>query len=229
MSLLSVIAWTVAQYLRFCFATTRWQYEGREAMEAIWSANQPVVLMFLHQRLHYGPMSWPGERARQMGVLISQSKSGELATQINAHFGYRIIRGSTAKTSDPSKRKGGAQAFRELLRWLRAGNAMAVTPDGPRGPAREMSEGPLKLSQLSGASIALAGISSSRFLTAKRAWDRQRFPLPFARGAVVWTVLPPVPADADEATLEALRLEAGLRLGAATDRADELAGARVDT
>ncbi|MEM9964642.1 MAG: lysophospholipid acyltransferase family protein [Asticcacaulis sp.] len=219
----AIMARIIVGYLKFCYATTRWHHEGLEAVEAIWRQGGPVVLLLWHQRVHYAPACWPLDRAQKMCILVSQSRSGDFSVRTNSLFGYHIIRGSAAKKSDPTKQKGGAQAFREMLRWLRAGNAVALTPDGPRGPAREMTEGALKLSQMSGAAVVLIGQASSRF-TAINSWDRQRIPMPFARGAMLWEVLPPVPADADDAVLEALRADMGTRLSALTDMADQRAG-----
>ncbi|MDC7684936.1 lysophospholipid acyltransferase family protein [Asticcacaulis sp. BYS171W] len=214
----------IVGYLRFCYRTTQWTHEGREATEAIWDRGGPALLLLWHQRVHYAPACWPLARAQKMAILVSLSKSGDFSVRTNTLFGYHIIRGSAAKKSDPTKQKGGAAAFRDMLRWIRAGHAVALTPDGPRGPARDMTEGSLKLSQMSGAPLILIGQSSSRFLSLN-SWDRQRIPLPFAKGAMLWEVMPPVPADADEAALEAIRIDAGARLTALTDRADTMTGA----
>jgi len=217
------MAHLIVGYLKFCYRTTRWTQEGQEAVEAIWDKGGPVLLLFWHQRLNYGPVCWPQDRAQKIAILVSLSKSGDFSARTNTLFGYHIIRGSAAKKSDPTKQKGGAQAFRDMLRWVRGGNAVALTPDGPRGPAREMTEGTLKLSQMSGAPVILVGQSSSRFLSLN-SWDRQHVPLPFARGVMVWEVHPPIPAEADPEQVEVLRDLIGGRLNAVTERADQLMG-----
>jgi lysophospholipid acyltransferase (LPLAT)-like uncharacterized protein len=160
-----LIAGTLVGYLRFCYRTTRWTVVNQEPVEAIWDGKGPVVLMFWHGRLHLGHASWPRPRAQPVCVLASLSKSGDVSMKINTRFGYHSIRGSSAKKSDPTKQKGGAQAFRELIRWIRGdketgGRCVAMTPDGPRGPAREMTEGSLKLSQVSGAPMVVLGQST---------------------------------------------------------------------
>lgn len=221
---LRLVSRLIVAYLGFCYNTTRWTHVGLDAVEAVWDRGGAALLLLWHQRVHYAPACWPGY-AQKMCVLVSLSKSGNLSVKTNTRFGYHIIRGSAAKKSDPGKQKGGAQAFRDMLRWIRAGNAVALTPDGPRGPEREMTEGSLKLSQMSGAPVILIGQSSSRFISLK-SWDRQRIPLPFARGAMVWDVLAPIPAEVDEAGMEVLRIEIGAKLNAVTDAADALTGAK---
>ncbi|MBW8881236.1 MAG: lysophospholipid acyltransferase family protein [Asticcacaulis sp.] len=220
----NLFADTLIAYLRFCYATTRWQREGVEEVEKVWEAGGPVVLMFWHERLHFGHASWPTVNAQPVAVLSSQSKFGDMITRVNDRFGRQSIRGSKAKKSDPAKNKGGAQAFRELLRWLRAGNCAATTPDGPRGPRRVMTEGSLKLSQITGAVMVYLGQSTRGYIQLGT-WDRMRLPLPFTRGAMIWKVLPPVPADLEGAALETARASAEAQLNAVTARADDLVGA----
>lgn len=214
----------IAGYLKFCYATIRWQSEGRAEVEAVWSSNAPVVLMFWHERLHFGHASWPLENAQPIAVLSSTSKFGDVITKVTDSFGRHTIRGSSAKKSNPSKDKRGAPAFRDMLRWLRDGKGVATTPDGPRGPARIMTDGSLKLSQMSGGALVCLGQSTKRYAQFDT-WDRMRLPLPFTKGAMVWRVLPPVPYNVDEAEMERLRQEAERTLNEATDRADDVVGA----
>ncbi len=225
-----MIAAFLVGYLRFCYGTTKWQVVNQAAVEAIWDSKVPVVLMFWHGRLHLGHASWPRGRAQPVCVLASLSKSGDVSMKINTRFGYHSIRGSSAKKSDPSKNKGGAQAFRELIRWIRGdeetrGRCVAMTPDGPRGPARVMTEGSMKLSQMGRAPMVFLGQSTRTFIQLGT-WDRMRLPLPFSRGAMVWEVLPAVAADADAGEVEAQRVLAEETLNAVTDRADALLGLR---
>ena len=60
-------------------------------------------------------------------------------------WGYTIIRGSTSR--------GGAVALREIVRTLRRGQPVALTPDGPRGPRQKMKPGPLIAARMAGVPI----------------------------------------------------------------------------
>jgi hypothetical protein len=67
-----------------------------------------------------------------------------------------------------------------MVRALNEGADAGVTPDGPRGPAREFKPGGLLAAQLSGAPIipiAVDGAPAWRL----RSWDRFAVPKPFAR------------------------------------------------
>ncbi len=219
-----VIGALISSYLKFCYATTRWTSEGREDVEKVWAGNGPVVLMFWHERLHFGHASWPLENAQPVAVLSSTSKFGDVISHVTDAFGRHSIRGSSAKKTNLAKDKRGAPAFRDMLRWLRDNKGVATTPDGPRGPARHMTEGSLRLSQMSGATLVCLGQSTRRYVQFDT-WDHMRLPLPFTRGAMVWRVLDLVPSDVTVDRFEVLRQEAEAMLTAATNRADDIVGA----
>ncbi len=101
-------------------------------------------------------------------------------------LGFPAIRGSSGNPDKPDKPKGGAQALRAMLQWLKGGNhGVAITPDGPRGPAEVIGEGPILLARLSRAPVLMVGLAS-RPCIRMGTWDRAVLPLPFARGAIVW-------------------------------------------
>jgi lysophospholipid acyltransferase (LPLAT)-like uncharacterized protein len=86
-----------------------------------------------------------------------------------------------------------------------------LTPDGPRGPCYRMAAGPVKLAQLTGASVQPIKV---RYQNAWRlkSWDRFFIPKPFSR--VVVTFLPPITvdpsADGDAFEAERRKIEAAL-------------------
>jgi lysophospholipid acyltransferase (LPLAT)-like uncharacterized protein len=133
-----------------------------------------------------------------------------------ARIGFPAIRGSSRKETDPKKEKRGAGATRDILRWLKDGNGVAITPDGPRGPMEDMKEGPPMLARLSKAPVLLVGLASKPSLRLG-SWDKAMIPLPFTRGVIVWDG--PLGASAAD-DLEALRIDWTQRLIAVTRRAE---------
>jgi lysophospholipid acyltransferase (LPLAT)-like uncharacterized protein len=73
-----------------------------------------------------------------------------------------------------------------IVRELESGAEVAVTPDGPRGPARKFASGALVAAQRVGAPIIGIGVSASRAWRL-RSWDQFMIPKPFARVNVVYT------------------------------------------
>jgi len=219
----ATIAWLIATYLKFCYATTRWTYYGQDEMAEIWKKS--AIAAFWHERVQMGHAVWPKTyQVSPTAILSSQSKSGNVSVMINAHFGSHAIRGSSAKKSDPKANKGGAAAFLEMMRWLKKGGHIAVTPDGPRGPARVMTEGTLKLAQAGGVPLIFFTAAMKKQSRLK-SWDKQIVPYPFNKGVVMWKAFGEIPKDIDEAGFEALRKAAEDSLNALCDQADAAAAA----
>ena len=89
-----------------------------------------------------------------------------------ASLGYRAVRGSSTR--------GGARALLGAVRELRAGGAVAFTPDGPRGPRRELKPGVVAAAQRGGGVIVPIHAEADRAWRL-HSWDRFMIPKPFAR------------------------------------------------
>lgn len=208
-----LLCWLGAQYIRLVHLTGRWQVIGGEAAEALWRDGKPFILCFWHGRLLMMPHCWRRDRAIHM--LISQHRDGQIIARTVGHFGIRTVTGSSSK--------GGAQALRAMVRAIKAGDCVGITPDGPRGPRMRASDGAVALARLSGVPIipATYGTAAGRVL---QSWDRFLVAWPFGRGVILWGDPILVPGDADAAAMEQARatLEAGLN--AITERADRMTG-----
>jgi hypothetical protein len=181
-----VLAWILAQWMRFCFATIRWTHQNEAVAERVWADGGGVLCAFWHSRIGLSPACWPLDRAQPAKALISLSPDGQFIAKAVARQGFPAIRGSSSNKDKADRAKGGSQALRDGLRQLKIG-ALAITPDGPRGPMREMAEGLPLLAKLSGAPVLFIGLSCNPAIRL-RSWDRALLPLPFGRGAIVWDV-----------------------------------------
>jgi lysophospholipid acyltransferase (LPLAT)-like uncharacterized protein len=75
--------------------------------------------------------------------------------------------------------------MRGSLRALEQGALVAITPDGPRGPRREIKPGGLAAAQASGATVFTAH-ATARPARRLGTWDRFMVPAPFARIRVTY-------------------------------------------
>ncbi|MCL1826418.1 MAG: lysophospholipid acyltransferase family protein [Candidatus Cloacimonetes bacterium] len=104
-------------------------------------------------------------------VLISRSKDGDYIAEPCKAFGFQTARGS-------SSRKGTA-ALKEMIS-LSKNHSIAITPDGPKGPAGQIKEGALQLAYLTQLPICAVKVSVSTSW-AVNSWDRFIIPKPFAK------------------------------------------------
>ncbi len=170
-------------YIGLVVRTTRWRLEGAGPALALIGAGQPVILAFWHERLPMLPALFRLAAAEEPRVarltprvLVSQHRDGRFIGAAVARFGVRMVYGSS--------RRGGGPALVELLRLLRGGDPVLITPDGPRGPRRVAAAGVAQLAALSGASVVPVGAASTRHRLLP-SWDRMMLPLPFGRGVLV--------------------------------------------
>ena len=180
----SVLAWLLARWMRFCYATIRWEHHNQALAEAIWKQGGGVLVVFWHSRTSLAPHSWPLDRAPPVKGVISRSADGEFVAKAVAQLGIPAVRGSSSNKDKADRDKGGTQALRDGLRQLKVGG-LAITPDGPRGPVRSMAEGLPVMAKLSRAPVLFLGLSCNPAIRLN-SWDRSLLPLPFGKGAVVW-------------------------------------------
>lgn len=204
--------------MSFCFATIRWTYEGRDVAEQVWAEGGGVLCAFWHSRIGLSPSCWPLDVAQPAKALISLSPDGQFIAKAVALQGFPAVRGSSSNKDKAEVAKGGTQALRDGLKQLKIG-ALAITPDGPRGPMRQMAEGLPLMAKLSKAPVLFIGMSCSPAIRLN-SWDRAVLPLPFGKGAIVYDI-DRFPAGAD---LAEVALDWTARLNAVETRADAITG-----
>ena len=214
----SVLAHILAAWMQFCFATIRWTHENKAVAEGVWVDGGGVLCAYWHSRIALSPACWPLDRAQPIKGLVSLSPDGQFIATAMALQGIPAVRGSSANKDKADRAKGGTQALRDGLKQLKIA-ALAVTPDGPRGPARQMAEGLPLMAKLSGAPVLFIGLSCKPAIRLN-SWDRAVLPLPFGRGAIVWDI-DRFPAGADLSEVAAAWAE---RLTAVEARADAITG-----
>lgn len=178
--------------------TMRLRVENARAYRERTEQGKPVIFTVWHGRLL--PLSFL-HRNQGVVALASRSADGEYIARILQHWGFGMVRGSSSS--------GGDTAFRELIREVRAGRSVAVTPDGPRGPRERLKPGVLQLAQLTGAPLIPAAAAASRAWWFE-SWDRFLVPKPFARLHVAYGDPVFVSRDSQDLTEPTTRVETAL-------------------
>ena len=203
-----LVPYLVYSYVTFVGWTTRLRTVGADIPEGIHAGGERYIYAFWHQRQVF--FTW-SHRDCEAAVLVSKSKDGEMIAQTMRLSRIDAVRGSSSR--------GGASAAREMVEILRSGKDAGITPDGPKGPARQVKEGAVRVAQLSGAPIVPIGNALSNKLEFAKAWDRFQIPLPFGRAVVIYGT-PVRVGPNDDLAAKALELKAGL--DRITDEADRL-------
>jgi lysophospholipid acyltransferase (LPLAT)-like uncharacterized protein len=201
-------------YIRLVFLTSRKEYHVDDGAQKYLRGEDNALFAFWHGRMMLLPAFCPPKRL--MRVLISLHRDGLLISQIIGHFGQATVSGSTSK--------GGKEAVVEILRALKNGDNISITPDGPRGPVQQIQSGTVTIARLARKPIIPVTFCATRHKRF-RSWDRFMLALPFSR--IVFCVGAPILVSryTDEATEEQARLMIEQAMNALVEKADRLAHA----
>lgn len=182
---------------------------GEDGLWRLRDAGTPIVYAIWHGSLL--PALWR-HRGEPTTLLVSSHRDGGQVARAACSWGYRVVRGSTTR--------GGARGLRGLVRALEQGGDVAVTPDGPRGPARVVKPGAIAAAQRAAAAVLPVATAAASAWRA-RSWDEFLVPRPFTHVRIVYGR--PFTVAAGPAGLEAGRRQ----LQGALVHATELAECRL--
>lgn len=194
--------------------TVRFDVSGAEHYRDTWGSGRPVVFVLWHGRLL--PCTYY-HRGQGVATLISQHRDGEYIARIAQRWGFTTVRGSSSR--------GGSAALRQVVRLLRDGRALAITPDGPRGPRQRIKGGALLAAQLAGVPVVPVAAGATRAWWFG-GWDRFLVPKPFSRVRLVFGEPMAIARDADAEALDSFGSAVEARLNSLTSEVDAWAAAR---
>ncbi len=195
-------------------ATLRVELLNSQHFTELQARRVPILFALWHGRMF---LAIDAHRHQSIVTMASKSLDGNIVTRWLENNGYLVTRGSTSR--------GGSEALRRMVRQVKLGHHVALTVDGPRGPAHVVQAGALRLARLTNAWILPISFSSSWPLFL-RSWDRYLLPKPFSRNIVAYGEPFAVPDEmSDESALEKICAS----LNAVTAEADRTAGVQPPT
>ncbi len=153
--------------------TRRVRHVGATAVDGLRADGCAPFYVFSHGFLL--PLAFT-HRHRDIRVLISLSRDGEILSRVTERLGFRTVRGSSTR--------GGREALVEMCRQVRAGFDAGLTPDGPKGPRGSVSPGAVVIARRESVPLVPLAVGADRAWRLK-SWDRFLVPKP---GARVWVV-----------------------------------------
>jgi lysophospholipid acyltransferase (LPLAT)-like uncharacterized protein len=161
----------VGPLLKTLASSWRIRLVDEERWLAIYRARRPHVFLLWHEALL--PLLWQ-HRGQGVAIVVSEAREGQYLSDFAVSLGYRSLHGSSTR--------GGARVLLGAVRELQAGRAVAFTPDGPRGPRRELKPGVVAAAQRGGAVVVPIHAEADRAWRL-HSWDRFMIPKPLTR---VW-------------------------------------------
>ncbi len=170
----TVVDWIARPVARAVAATWRFEHVNREAWDGLVEGRTGFACMLWHETLL--PLLWHHRDANAV-IVVSQARDGQYLSDFAESIGYRLVRGSSSR--------GAVGALIAAARELERGTIVALTPDGPRGPRRDMKPGVLAAAQRAGVPV-LPVFAEVRSAWRLDSWDRFCIPKPFAKVRVAY-------------------------------------------
>ena len=130
------------------------------------SSETPGIISCWHENAF---ISLSLRKPKDISILVSKSKDGDLARGITFFNGWTAVRGSSSK--------GGQEALDEYREFLKENPtySVGVTVDGPRGPRHEPKRGAFELARMSGRPVVpfLPVAKKNKIL---KTWDKMKIP-----------------------------------------------------
>lgn len=168
----SVFACALALFLRLVCRSNRLT-TTREDIFWKYAEQGGNIFAFWHNRLFYLAYYYVIRAGgHNVTMLVSLSRDGDYGVALARRLKQDVVRGSSSR--------GGRKAVSRLVRRIAEGKNVAITPDGPRGPAFSVNEGTIKLAQITGARIIPVSFDASR-KRRLRSWDRFILVKPWGR------------------------------------------------
>lgn len=176
----STLAFCFSLFVRLIFLTARVEKTVPEAAQPYIRGEKPAVFCFWHGRMVMMLMIKPPTRG--LFVLSSHHTDGSAIVAVMRWFAMGTVRGSTSR--------GSATAVRNLLQVRDAGDNIAFTPDGPRGPLQKAAPGAAYVAAKTGYPLVPIAFSATRYRRFKKSWDQFMLPKLFSR--LVYVVSDPI-------------------------------------
>jgi lysophospholipid acyltransferase (LPLAT)-like uncharacterized protein len=186
-----------AYYLiRFYSLTFRLKVKNEAQWQRLLKENKTIILCTWHQQFFSAIRHFKTYARLNPGLMISQSRDGDLISGVANRTGWHTPRGSSSR--------GGKLAMDAMIDHINKYRFGAHILDGPRGPIGKVKPGVIKMALETGAVIVPFYIESDNawFFNS---WDRFMLPKPFSRVTLSFDT--PIHLDAKKGSFETLRLD----------------------
>ena len=170
----NLLAFIVVLYIFIVRLTSKINIENDSSPTEYWTKNKPFILAFWHSQLMMISFTWSYKK--KLNILASGHSDGRFGAIVGKFFKLNNI-----QTSKNNKNI----SLRPVFKLLKSQQYIGITPDGPRGPKEQVSEGIIKIARKTNVPIIPVGFWSSKNFKLK-SWDSFLITLPFSKCNFVW-------------------------------------------
>ena len=169
-----ILSYIAIIYILFVKNTSSSNFHNLNIPKKFWENNEPFILAFWHSQLMMIGYSW--KTRKKIYVLASGHSDGRFGSLVGKFFNLNNI--STYKGKNKN-------ILRPIFEIIKNKDFLGITPDGPRGPKENVSEGIIKIAKANKIPIIPFGYWSSKNFKLG-SWDSFLITLPFSKCSFVW-------------------------------------------
>jgi Uncharacterized protein conserved in bacteria len=154
-----ILAFAGALYIKLVSLTSIMLEKNVESPQFFWKNNKPFILAFWHSQLMMISYCW--KSSNKINILASGHSDGRFGAILGKYFKLNNI---------PTSSNEKSISLKPIFRLLKSSKYIGITPDGPRGPSKKVSDGIIKISKTSQVPIIPIGFASSKFKKLN-SWD----------------------------------------------------------
>ena len=181
-------------YILFVCITSKIKIKNDQLTKKMLIDKKPFILAFWHSQLMMVGYAWKSKNT--LNMLASSHSDGRFGSYIAGHFNLKNI-SIMAKNKSPSLRK--------VFKILNEKNYVGITPDGPRGPNKKVSEGIIKIAMHTQVPIIPLGFASNKNFKLN-SWDSFLITYPFSKCNFVWGEPIIIPYSTNENEIEKYKI-----------------------
>ena len=175
---IKIISYILHYFLKCFQLTYRFEIVNPKILDDIEQelGYRSFIFAIWHQNFLSAMMSYQNNPVCNMA---SRSKDGEIAAINSKLFGFTPVRGSSSR--------GGTKAKDAMIKMMTEDQIPgAITIDGPKGPVCEVKRGVIEIAKETGVPIIPHMSFADSYWVFEKAWDKFRFPKPFAKIIVLY-------------------------------------------
>lgn len=202
-----LVALTLISLVKLIWLTLRVRHVNPPKLLARQQPPEPYIITLWHEFIPFILMLSPPD----ITVLNSSHADARILGYASHFVGAKTVWGSSNRNP--------LSSLRQLSNHLHNGRHALITPDGPRGPYRQMALGPIALSHLSGRPMVFLAAHASKSWRLN-SWDKTQIPKPFSKVTFYWSDPITVPRTKDKKAQQEMHDKLEAELQAFSEHAD---------
>jgi lysophospholipid acyltransferase (LPLAT)-like uncharacterized protein len=188
-------------YMKFVYHSCKREFINEKILLESIKNKTPILISFWHNRLMMIPFITIKPKklysCYNFMTLSSKHGDGRFVGKVMEKIGLISIYGSS-NNSKKASRGIEISSLKQIIKGLKNGLSLGITPDGPRGPNQKINGDIINIAKLSKAKILVMSYSCSKNKRLK-SWDKFYIPLPFGKLCFYFDdSLIEVPSDLDK-------------------------------